>query len=62
MTDETIEPAADVASSHTTGRMSGRIEIVGRMSGRRRWTVEVRHGQGYCLWHEAMARAVSLPR
>ncbi len=40
MSDETIEPAADVASSHTTGRMSGRIEIVGRVSGRRRWTVE----------------------
>jgi len=36
MSDETIEPAADVASSHTTGR----IEIVGRVSGRRRWTVE----------------------
>jgi len=30
------EPAAAVASSHTTGR----IEIVGRVSGRRRWTVE----------------------
>jgi hypothetical protein len=30
MSDETIEPAVDVASSHTTGRMSGRIEIVGR--------------------------------
>ena len=40
MSDETIEPAADVASSHTTGRKSGRIEIVGRVSGRRRWTVE----------------------
>ena len=40
MSDETIEPAADVASSHSTGRKSGRIEIVGRVSGRRRWTVE----------------------
>jgi len=40
MSDETIEPVADVTSSHTTGRMSGRIEIVGRVSGRRRWTVE----------------------
>src|ERR1700710_97119 len=40
MSDETIEPASDVASSHTTGHMSGRIEIVGRVSGRRRWTVE----------------------
>ena len=32
------------ASSHTTGhmsdRMTGRVEIVGRVSGRRRWTVE----------------------
>jgi transposase len=36
MPDDTIEPAAGVASSHTTGR----IEIVGRVSGRRRWTVE----------------------
>ena len=40
MSDDTIEPAAGVASSHTIGRMSGRIEIVGRVSGRRRWTVE----------------------
>ena len=40
MSDETIESAADVVSSHTIGRMSGRIEIVGRVSGRRRWTVE----------------------
>ena len=30
----------DRASSHTSGRMSGRIEVVGRVSGRRRWTVE----------------------
>ena len=36
MSDDTIEPAAGVARSHTTGR----IEIVGRVSGRRRWTVE----------------------
>lgn len=28
------------SSSHTTGHMTGRVEIVGRMSGRRRWTVE----------------------
>lgn len=32
------------SSSHTTdhmsGRMTGRVEIVGRVSGRRRWTVE----------------------
>ena len=31
---------ADGASSHTSGRMSTRIEVVGRVSGRRRWTVE----------------------
>ncbi|MDQ0838847.1 transposase [Sphingomonas faeni] len=36
MSDEITEPPADVV----TGRMSGRIEIVGRVSGRRRWTVE----------------------
>jgi len=27
-------------SSHTTGHMTSRVEIVGRVSGRRRWTVE----------------------
>ena len=30
----------DGASSHTTARMATRIEVVGRVSGRRRWTVE----------------------
>ena len=40
MSNETIEPAAGVTSNHTTVRMSGRIEIAGRVSGRRRWTVE----------------------
>ena len=29
-----------VASTHTSGRMTTRIEVVGRVSGRRRWTVE----------------------
>lgn len=28
------------ASSHTSGRMTARIEVIGRVSGRRRWTVE----------------------
>lgn len=28
------------SSGHTTGRMSSRIEVVARVSGRRRWTVE----------------------
>lgn len=36
MSDEIVE----VASSHTSGRMSARIEVVGHVSGRRRWTVE----------------------
>lgn len=31
---------ADGASSHASGRMTTRIEVVGRVSGRRRWTVE----------------------
>lgn len=30
----------DGATSHTSRRMTGRIEVVGRVSGRRRWTVE----------------------
>lgn len=30
----------DGATSHTSGRMTGRIEVVGRVSGRRRWAVE----------------------
>ncbi|WP_256731255.1 transposase [Sphingomonas sp. dw_22] len=36
MSDEIVEPAGERAS----GRMSGRIQIVGRVSGRRHWTVE----------------------
>ncbi len=40
MVDEIIAPGGERASSHTSGRMSGRIQIVGRVSGRRRWTVE----------------------
>ena len=39
MSDE-IGSADESASSHTSGRMSSRIEIVGRASGRRHWTVE----------------------
>ena len=39
MSDE-IGSADEGASSHTSGRMSSRIEIVGRVSGRRHWTVE----------------------
>ena len=32
------------ASSHTSTRMTTRVEIVGRVSGRRRWTVEQKLG------------------
>lgn len=30
----------EVASGHTSGRMTGRIEVVARVSGRRAWSVE----------------------
>ena len=36
MDDEVVE----VATTHTTDRMSSRIEVVARVSGRRAWTVE----------------------
>lgn len=36
MDGEIVEPA----SGHTINRMSGRIEVVARVSGRRAWTVE----------------------
>jgi transposase len=36
VSDEVVEGT----SGHTTGRMSGRIEVVARVSGRRHWTVE----------------------
>lgn len=39
MSDE-IGSADEGASSHTRGHMTTRMEIVGRVSGRRRWTVE----------------------
>lgn len=31
---------SDLAISHTTSRMTDRIEVIARVSGRRRWTVE----------------------
>ena len=31
-------------SGHTSGRMTSRIEVIGRISGRRRWTVEQKLG------------------
>ena len=38
--------------SHTTGRMTDHIEVVNRVSGRRRWTME----QKLAILHEAGAR------
>ncbi len=35
-----MDSETDRASSHMSGRMTTRIEVVGRVSGRRRWTVE----------------------
>ena len=40
MSDEIEDSVSGAATTHTSGRMSGRIEIVSRVSGRRRWTVE----------------------
>lgn len=40
MSDEIEDSASERASSHTSNRMSSRIEVVSRVSGRRRWTVE----------------------
>lgn len=40
MSDEIEDSASGCASSHTSNRMSSRIEVVSRVSGRRRWTVE----------------------
>ena len=40
MSDGIEDSASGAATTHTSGRMSTRIEIVSRMSGRRRWTVE----------------------
>src|SRR3546814_20315584 len=40
VSDEIEGSASSAATTHTSGRMSSRIEIVSRVSGRRRWTVE----------------------
>ena len=40
MADEIEDSASGAGTTHTSGRMSSRIEIVSRVSGRRRWTVE----------------------
>ena len=44
------------ATSHTTDRMTGRIEVVGRVSGRRRWTTE----QKLAILHDAFGPDGSL--
>lgn len=40
MSDEIEDSASERASSHTSNRMSSRIEVVSRVSGRRRCTVD----------------------
>ncbi|WCP12060.1 hypothetical protein sphantq_00457 [Sphingobium sp. AntQ-1] len=40
MSDEIEDSASERASSHMSNRMSSRIEVVSRVSGRRRWTVD----------------------
>ena len=40
MADEIEDSASGAGTTHTSGRMSSRIEIVSRVSGRRHWTVE----------------------
>ena len=40
MSDEIEDSASGAATTHMSGRMSSRIDVVSRVSGRRRWTVE----------------------
>lgn len=40
MSDEIEDSASERATTHTSNRMSSRMEVVARVSGRRRWTVE----------------------
>lgn len=40
MSHEIIESAGERVNSHTSGRMTARIEIVGRVSRQRRWTIK----------------------
>lgn len=40
MSDVIVEAEGDRTTSHTSGRMTGRMEIVARVSGRRKWTTE----------------------
>ena len=40
MSDEIEDSGNGAETTHTSGRMSSRIEVVSRVSGRRRWTVD----------------------
>ena len=40
MSDVIVEAEGARTTSHTSGRMTGRMEIVARVSGRRKWTTE----------------------
>jgi len=40
VSDEIEDSASGAATTHMSGRMSSRIDVVSRVSGRRRWTVE----------------------
>ena len=40
MLEQVIEASAGDPTGHMTGRMSSRITVIGRISGRRYWTVE----------------------
>lgn len=49
MSLESTGLGSDLAISHTTSRMTNRIEVIARVSGRRRWTVE----QKLAILHDA---------
>jgi transposase len=40
VSDEITDSASEEASAHTSSRTSARLQIVSRVSGRRRWTVD----------------------
>jgi hypothetical protein len=40
VSDVIIEVAAGDTTSHTSGRMTGRVTAIARVSGRRHWTVD----------------------
>ena len=54
--DEVTAVSNTLAISHTTGRMTDHIEVVNRVSGRRRWTVE----QKLAILHDAFGPKGSL--